>query len=497
MKPAATLALGVDIGTQGAKGLLVDVAAGRVLARASRNYGLIPGLPPGHAEQHPHTWRQALVDLLAELQSAAAGRALLGLGVSGQQHGLVLLDERGQVLRAAKLWCDTSTAAEARELSQRLGRSIPAGFTAPKVLWIQRHEPEIWARTRWVLLPHDWINFELTGQASMEAGDASGTGWFDAEARVFDGLALEAIGGDLRARLPGLIGPADLAGRVSPEAAQRYGLPVGLPVSAGAGDNMASALGSGVLASGQAALSLGTSGTLFAYAERPLRDPAGLIADFCGSAGGHLPLLCVMNLTGVTGEVERASGLGHEELTRRAERVEPGLGGLLWLPYLVGERVPNLPEARGTLLGLGSGSLEPGSLYRAALEGTSLNLALGAERMRRLGVRLERLKLVGGAAQNPLWRRILANCLGLIVEPLQEPESAALGVALQAAWAAQREPGQSAQVQDLARLAAPFLNGAGRPSEPEPDWSAAYAALGQRFQTELRRQYGAQAWPAD
>jgi xylulokinase len=492
LKAAATLALGVDIGTQGAKGLLVDVAAGRVLARASQSYGLIEGLPDGHAEQHPHTWREALVAILAELVQAAAGRPLLGLGVSGQQHGLVLVDERGQVLRAAKLWCDTSTHQEARELSQRLGRHIPTGFTAPKVLWMQRQQPEIWARTRWVLLPHDWINFELTGRVTMEAGDASGTGWFDPELRCFDAASLAAIGGDLGARLPELIGPADLAGRVSRSAAQRYGLPEGLPVSAGAGDNMAGAIGSGVLRAGQAALSLGTSGTLFAYAESPLRDPAGLVADFCGSAGGHLPLVCVMNLTGVSEEVRLASGLGHGELTRRASAVEPGCGGLLWLPYLRGERVPDLPEARGILLGINPGALEPGRLYRAALEGTSLNLALGAAHMRRLGVRLERLMLVGGAAQNPLWCRILSNCLGLRVEPLEESESAALGVALQAAWAAQRAAGQNSELLDLVR---PFQATRGTPSEPDADWSQRYSELTQRFQAALADQFGAAVFP--
>jgi xylulokinase len=181
----------------------------------------------------------------------------------------------------------------------------------------------------------------------------------------------------------------------------------------GAGDNMASAIGSGVLAPGRATLSLGTSGTLFGYSERALGDPEGLIADFLGSAGGHLPLLCVMNLTGVSEAVRGASGLGHGELTRLAEAEAPGAGGLLWLPFLVGERVPDLPEARGALLGLGPRSLEPGRLYRAALEGTSLNLAAGAARLRALGLPLEQLRLVGGAARNPLWRRILANALDM------------------------------------------------------------------------------------
>jgi xylulokinase len=484
------LFLGLDVGTQGAKGLLVDVAAGRVLARAGRAYGLIEGLPEGHAEQHPSTWESALAELIAELIGAgsevARGRRLGGLGVSGQQHGLVLVDRAGQVLRPAKLWCDTSTHAEAAELSAQLGRRIPSGFTAPKVLWSQRREPALWERTRWVLLPHDWINFRLTGRAAMEAGDASGSGWLEPGTRRLDAAALSLLPG-LAERLPPLLGPRELLGRVERAAAQRFGLPEGLPVSVGAGDNMASAIGSGVLAPGRATLSLGTSGTLFGYGERALGDPEGLIADFLGSAGGHLPLLCVMNLTGVSEAVRAASGLGHGELTRLAEAEGPGAGGLLWLPFLVGERVPDLPEARGVLLGMGPRSLEPGRLYRAALEGTSLNLAAGAARLRALGLPLEQLRLVGGAARNPLWRRILANALDLPVTPLEEPETAALGVALQAAWAVAAGRGEPVPLSDLA---APFLRGGAAPIEPDPVWRADYADLAERFLFERRRLYG-------
>lgn len=480
------LFLGLDVGTQGAKGLLVDAAAGRVVARASRAYGLIEGLPNGHAEQHPSTWETALIGLIGDLRAAAGSRPLAGLGVSGQQHGLVLVDAAGEVLRPAKLWCDTSTGAEAAELSAALGRHIPAGFTAPKVLWTQRREPAIFERARWVLLPHDWINFRLTGRAAMEAGDASGSGWLLPGTRQLDAAALAHLPG-LAQRLPPLLEPREWLGRVEPAAALRFGLPPGLPVSVGAGDNMASAIGSGVLAPGRAALSLGTSGTLFGYSDRPLRDPKGWIADFLGSAGGHLPLLCVMNMTGVAEAVRNASGLDHGELTRRAAAEQPGAGGLMWMPFLCGERVPDLPQARGALLGMGPSALEPGPLYRAALEGTSLNLAAGAARMRELGLTLEQLSLVGGAARNPLWARILANALDLPVTPLEEPETAALGVALQAAWAL---AGSRGERLELGALAHRFAGGGGPPIEPDASWRSAYAALLERFLAERRRLYG-------
>ena len=181
---SAALFLGLDVGTQGTKGLLLD-DTGRVLARAAKNYGLIPGLPAGAAEQHPDTWVAAVTSVASTLLSETASdpNRVRGIGVSGQQHGLVVLDDRGEVVRPAKLWCDTQTAAEASELAERFGRPVPTGFTASKILWLIRHEPNSWQRTRRILLPHDYINWRLCGEAFMEAGDASGTGLFDPENR--------------------------------------------------------------------------------------------------------------------------------------------------------------------------------------------------------------------------------------------------------------------------------------------------------------------------
>lgn len=431
----AELFLGLDVGTQGTKALLVDVDARAVVARAARAYGLIEGLGPGAAEQHPDTWWQAVRGCVHDLARTRDLGAVRGLGVSGQQHGFVALDAERRVIRPAKLWCDTSTVAEARKLTLSLGRGIPAGFTAPKVLWLKRHEPAHFARLAHVLLPHDWINLRLSGELAMECGDASGTGLFDPVARAFDARACYAIDAGLEAKLPRLVAPDAPIGRLTSAAAHELGLSAGLPLAPGGGDNMCAAIGAGVTRAGVAALSLGTSATVFAYSRTPLLDPAGLIAPFCDSSGAWLPLLCVMNATGVLHEVARAfPGEDLASLTRAAERVAPGCDGVTFVPFLQGERVPDLPEATGTLLGLRPGLFEPGRLFRAALEGVSHNLALGVERLRALGLGVESVRLVGGGARNALWAQILADALEVRVQRLDEAESAALGAALQAAW---------------------------------------------------------------
>ena len=481
--------LGLDVGTQGTKGLLVDVENRRIVARAARSYDLLPGLSPGAAEQHPATWWDAVRAVVRELMAASEveARAVLGIGVSGQQHGFVALDERDEVLRPAKLWCDTSTAAEARELSAAFGRAVPTGFTASKILWLKRHEPERFAHLRTVLLPHDWINFRLTGNKVMEFGDASGTGLFDSVARAYLLEDVAAIDAALPACLPPLLAPGEAAGRLTDSAAATLGLPAGIPVAPGGGDNMMSAIGSGATRPGVCVVSLGTSGTVFTYAASAVTDPAGRIAPFCDSTGGWLPLLCVMNLTGVTEAVRELTGLELTALTEAARGVERGAGGVLFLPYLAGERVPDLPEATGSLLGLRADSLSPAVLFRAALEGTSLNLAWGVARMRELGIHVDAVRVVGGGARNPLWRQLLADMLDAPVQELAEPESGALGAALQAAWCRRRLDGDDVTAD---AVSADFVALAGAPVQPDPDAVAFHRAQGDRFREEVTRRYG-------
>jgi len=457
-----------------------------VIARASVPYDLIEGLPPGAAEQHPHTWRDAVAQVLSELVAKADVSKLGGIGISGQQHGLVVLDQADEVVRPAKLWCDTTTEKEASAITKQSGRSVPAGFTLPKLLWMKNNEPENFARVASVLLPHDYINFLLTGDKFMEAGDASGSGALDPKGRSIDRTLLAWIDPRAPGFFPELVAADQPAGKVSAAGAALFGLPEGLLVSPGGGDNMMSAIGSGATHEGATVVSLGTSGTAFSYASQPVIDPAGEIAAFCDSTGAWLPLLCTMNVTGVTEEVCKTTGQSHDELTKKASVVPAGCEGLLFLPYLAGERVPNLPQATGTLLGLRPGLMSPGHLFRAAIEGTSLGLASGIRRMKGLGLKLSSVAVVGGGSKNTLWRQILADILGVPVFGLVEPESAALGGAIQACWVQRRGAGESVAI---AEVASPFIAKAGESAQPDMVQHKIYETLLTRFEDETKRLY--------
>jgi len=435
-----TLHLGIDVGTQGTKALVYDAESGEVVGRGERSYGLIEGLAPGACEQDPGTWVDAVRGSVAEALGELEAGAVEGIGVSGQQHGFVALDAADLVIRPAKLWCDTETAPEAEELSQATGVPTPAGFTASKILWLKRHEPESFSRIARVLLPHDYMNLILTGEAAMECGDASGTGFFDPVSRSFDEARMTAIDEELAGWLPRLAGPEEAVGGLREEWATEWGLRPGTPVALGSGDNMMSALGAGAVRPGVLVMSLGTSGTLFAQAEHAVVDPAGEIAPFCDATGHWLPLLCTLNCTTVTEEVRAGVGLDHAELTAMAETVPPGCEGASFLPFLAGERTPNWPHASGALLGLREGSLRPGVLYRAAMEGATFALAVGLKRLNQLGVEADELRLVGGGSKNSLWRQVVADVTGLTVRLPAEPESAALGGALQSLALADERP---------------------------------------------------------
>lgn len=422
--------LGLDVGTQGVKALVWDADGGQVLARAGAPLALLPTARPGAAEQRPEDWIAAIERALRELAAADALRDVRGIGVSGQQHGCVILDEQDRPIRPAKLWCDTECAAEAAQVSAQTGRAVPAGFTAPKLPWLKRHEPAHFARIRAVLLPHDFVNLWLTGRKATDHGDASGTGYYDPARRAWDPPA----GADWinPAWLPPLLGPEESCGALRDEIAQRCSLPRGIPVSAGSGDNMMSALGAGAVTAGALVCSLGTSGTLFGPSNALPQDPARLVAPFCDATGQWLPLWCTMNCTSAAEEVRKAFGLEHASLTTAAQAEPSGCGGLQFLPYFAGERAPDWPHARAVLHGLGPGALRPGLIYRAALEGAAFCLRLGLEHM---PITARELRVVGGGARNPLWRRILADLFQAPLVFPAEAETAALGAALQAAAA--------------------------------------------------------------
>ncbi|HEX9913977.1 MAG TPA: xylulokinase [Candidatus Bathyarchaeia archaeon] len=454
------LYVGVDSGTQSTKALVMD-ACGTVLVKASRPHTLLGGLPPGHMEQRPEDWWLATVESIRECLADPKVDAskVKAIGVSGQQHGFVPLDADGRVIRPAKLWNDTSTAAEAQALIDGLGglkrviglvgNGVPPGFTAPKILWLKTHEPENYRRLSTVLLPHDYLNFRLTGARTMEYGDASGTALMDVRSRRWSREAVEAIDLGLMEKLPRLQPSNKPAGRLSAAASEELGLSRSVLVSAGGGDNMMGAIGTGNTRPGVITVSLGTSGTVYAFSEKPIVDPRGEVATFCDSTNHWLPLVCTMNVTVATDLARNAFSLSYEGLEEAVEGVPAGSDGLLFLPYLTGERTPNIPGGRGVLYGLTPSNYEPRHMARATVEGVTLGLNYGLNRLRELGISPTEVRLTGGGARNRAWRRVAADIFDADAVTLHEEEGAAYGAAIQAMWCHRRAQGESVAVSEI------------------------------------------------
>jgi xylulokinase len=441
--------LGIDCGTQSLKVLAWSPDQG-VVGTASRAYDLIPGLPPGHKEQHPADWLRVLDECMLELKAAISMNGVRAVGVSGQQHGLVLLDGQDEVIRPAKLWNDTSTEPQCRRIMDAMGGSqaywneignlLPPGFTASKVLWVKENEPQNYRRVASLLLPHDYLNFHLTGRKTAEYGDASGTGYFRVRERCWSEKVLAAIDPerDLGTCVPPLVRSEEVVGTIRHALAERWGLPSGVKVSTGGGDNMMGAIGSGNVEPGLMTVSLGTSGTIYGYSAAPVVDPEGEIAAFCDSTGGWLPLGCTMNVTVATEMIRKGFfQAGHEEVDAAIRTVPPGADGLFLIPYLEGERMPAVPAGTGVLVGLRPATADPAHLARAAMEGVTLGLRYGLDRFQSLGLRPAELRLIGGGANSPVWRQMTADIFGLPVVCPASQEGPALGAALQAMWADQ------------------------------------------------------------
>ena len=456
-----TLVIGIDSGTQSTKALVVDANTGKVLASAAEAYGLIPNLPPGAKEQHPQTWREATASAIrrALRQAKANGSEIKAIGVSGQQHGFVPLDKAGDVIRPAKLWCDTSTAAECAEITEKLGgprktiralgNAVLPGFTASKILWLKKHEPKNFARLATILLPHDYLNFWLTGERVMEYGDASGTALLDVRKRKWSAAALDAIDPGLAAKLPPLIASDKPSGHLQASTARSLDLTPGILVSAGGGDNMMGAIGTGNTSAGAITASFGTSGTIYACAEKPVVDPEGEIAAFCDSTNRWLPLLCTMNVTVATEMVRADFGWSHEKFAGEAGRIPPGSNGLLLLPYFEGERTPNVPDGTGVWFGVNGRTFEAGHFARAAMEGVTLGMNYGLRRLAELGVKPAQIRATGGGAKSKLWRQIMADIFDTEVVTLKVSEGAAYGAALQALWCWRREQGDKVSIREI------------------------------------------------
>lgn len=461
------IALGIDCGTQSLKTVALDGESGRLLASASRTYGLIEGLAPGHLEQDPETWWTALEATVSEvLQDLGPRRGeVAALGVSGQQHGLVPLDVGQHVIRPAKLWCDTSTAAQCDEIRAALGGrdaviglvgndTLP-GFTASKILWLKQNEPENYRRLAHVALPHDYLNLRLTGNLRMEYGDASGTALLDVRRRAWSPDVCAVIDASLPEKLPVVGSSREACGMLRGELCHEWGVGE-VVVSAGGGDNMMAAIGTGNVGPGCVTASLGTSGTIFACAENPVVDPEGEIAAFCDSNDRWLPLLCTMNVTVATDLFRKMFGWDHARMEREILSVPAGADGLVFLPYLQGERTPSLPNGCGVLHGMNTANTTPAHVARAVMEGVTLGMAYGLRRMEELGVKPEVIRLTGGGSNSVVWRQMCADVFGYPVVTLQSSEGAALGAAIQALGIA-----QGSAVEKLSGRLAP-VDGASR-----------------------------------
>ncbi len=434
--------LGIDVSTTSAKALLMD-EAGRVAASASTPVTL-QNPRPLWSEQNPREWWEGVAASIhgALAQAGAGGGAVQAVGLTGQMHGLVLLDEKGEVLRPAILWNDQRTGAQCEEIHRRVGKArliqitgnvaLP-GFTSPKILWVQQNEPEVYARARHVLLPKDYVRYRLTRAYAMDKADGSGTALFDVRARTWSSDMLAALNIPAAWLPPTFEGP-EITGRVSAEAAALTGLAAGTPVMAGGGDQAAQAVGVGVVQPGIVALTLGTSGVIFASTGQPLIEPEGRLHAFCHALPGTWHLMGVMLSAAGSLQWYRDSLAPQAEfnaLVDEAREAPAGSEGLLFLPYLSGERTPYPdPLARGAWVGL-TLRHKRAHLTRAVLEGVAFGLKDSFNLLQQAGLgEIRQVRASGGGTKSMLWRQILASVLEAELVTVNTTEGAAYGAAL-------------------------------------------------------------------
>ncbi len=437
-----TYFLGIDSSTTATKALLMD-AEGQVVGVASAEYGYETPRPLW-SEQEPALWWTATISSIRQVlaETGVAPDAVKGIGLTGQMHGLVLLDADGQSLRPAILWNDQRTGAECDEMraiigKQRLiattGNDALTGFTAPKILWVKNNEPAIYSRIAHILLPKDYVRLQLTGEYATDKAGASGTQLFDIRQREWSGDVVAALGID-PVWLPRTFEGTAVTGYLTPSAAQSIGLPAGIPVVGGGGDQAANAVGTGAVVDGVVALSLGTSGVVFASSDQPIVEPNGRLHAFCHAAPGKWHLMGVMLSAAGSLRWFRdtcAPGVDFETLLAEAAAAPPGSDGLLFLPYLTGERTPHPdPLARGAFVGLTVRHTRA-HLTRAVLEGVAFGLRDSFELMKAAGLAdVAQVRVSGGGTRSPLWRQILADVLQAEMATINTAEGAAYGAAL-------------------------------------------------------------------
>jgi xylulokinase len=434
--------MGIDVGTGGTRALLVD-AQGKVQAGFTAPHQEMRMERPLWAEQRPEDWWEAAQKAIRGVlrQAGVAGSIVRGIGLSGQMHGLTLVDEAASVIRPALIWCDQRSQAQVDFVNAKIGRGnvlkytanpVLTGFTLPKLLWVRDHEPRNFERIRKVLLPKDYLRFCLTGEYATEVSDASGTSMFDVVNRRWSFGMMDSLGLD-RAILPQCTESSEISGSVSRAAAEATGLEPGTPVAGGGGDQAASAVGNGIVEPGIVSDTLGTSGVVFAHMEKAAYDPQGRVHTFCHAVRGKWHVMGVTQGAGLSFQWFRnqlAPGADYDALTAEASGAPAGSNGLYWLPYLMGERTPHLDAAaRGGWIGITARHTRA-DLIRSLLEGVTYSQKDCLDIVEGLGVPVASVRASGGGAKSPFWRQLLADIFGKRVVVLETQEGSAYGAAL-------------------------------------------------------------------
>lgn len=434
--------LGIDTGTGSTRALLVD-EQGALQGGYTAAHAEMAMEHPLWAEQHPDDWWSAACEAVRGVlkQTGIKGDAVRGIGLSGQMHGLVLLDEAYQVIRPALIWCDQRSQPQVDAINAKVGKErvvgytanpVLTGFTLPKLLWVRDNQPELYARVRHMLLPKDYIRFKLTGELTSDVSDASGTALFDVVNRRWAFDYADELGVN-REILPRVYESSDVSGTVSGEGARLTGLRQGTAVAGGAGDQAASAVGNGIVEPGIVSCTLGTSGVVFAHTEQAAYDAAGRVHTFCHAVKGKWHVMGVTQGAGLSLQWFRnqlAPGISYDDLMAEAATSPAGAKGLFWLPYLMGERTPHLDSTiRGGWIGLTARHTRA-DLIRAVVEGVSYSQQDGLEIIENLGVPVNSVRASGGGANSPFWRQILADVFNKPVVTLESQEGSAYGAAL-------------------------------------------------------------------
>ncbi len=443
--------IGIDLGTSATKTVLFD-EVGNIIASAAREYPLYQP-QNGWAEQKPEDWREAALETLKEVveTSHINKEDIKGLGISGQMHGLVMLDEKGDVIRPAIIWCDQRTGKECEEITQKVGKerlieitANPAltGFTASKILWVRKHEPDNYAKCRHILLPKDYIRYILTGIFATEVSDASGMQLLDVPNRCWSEEVLEKLEIE-KELLPRVYESIEVTGTILPQIAQETGLSVNTVVVGGAGDNAAAAVGTGIVKEGRAFTTIGTSGVVYAHSDKVVIDKKGRVHTFCCAVPGAWHVMGVTQGAGLSlkwfkdnfcedyiAQAEKEQKDVYEIINQEVEKIPIGSGKLLYLPYLMGERTPHLdPDCRGVFFGL-SAIHNRNNMLRAVMEGVSYSLKDCYEILVEMGMTIEEMMVCGGGAKSPVWKQMLSDLYGCHVNTVTAKEGPALGVAI-------------------------------------------------------------------